>query len=175
MSRVLPSAVATQAYNELGIANPKADELPSIIDKGLQKLYGYQHGNGTWGWFYDDDGSIYLTSYVLFGLTMVEKAGFAVDPMVLERGFNALDSLLDGRMTVGVTAASVIIALQDGVLGVDVKASGPTSYPPPPVMRSMTAGTAPQALAMTITARLCLLPNTFSIANASSCVDGEQR
>ncbi|MEM7537843.1 MAG: MG2 domain-containing protein [Chloroflexota bacterium] len=106
MSRVLPSAVAIQAYNELGIANPKADELPSIIDKGLQKLYGYQHDNGTWGWFYDDDGSIYLTSYVLFGLTMVEQAGFAVDSTVLEMGFNALDSLLDGRMTVGVTAAS---------------------------------------------------------------------
>lgn len=87
MSRVLPSAVAARAYQELGIPNPKADELPDIIEQGLQKLYGFQHDNGSWGWWYDDEGGVYMTSYVLFGLSMVEQAGFHVDDAVLDRGF----------------------------------------------------------------------------------------
>ncbi|MFQ5595548.1 MAG: alpha-2-macroglobulin, partial [Anaerolineae bacterium] len=71
MSRVLPSAVAARAYQELGIPNPKADELPDIIEQGLQKLYGFQHDDGSWGWWYDDEGGVYMTAYVLFGLTQV--------------------------------------------------------------------------------------------------------
>ena len=95
MSRVLPSAVAIQVYNELGLPNPKADEIPAIVKKGLQKLYGYQQYDGGWGWFYDDDSALYLTSYVLLGLTTVQQAGFEVDSSVLSNGFYALDRLLD--------------------------------------------------------------------------------
>ncbi|MEM7536185.1 MAG: MG2 domain-containing protein [Chloroflexota bacterium] len=120
MSRVLPSAVATQAYNDLGLTNPKADELPKIITQGLQKLYGYQHSNGTWGWFYDDDGGLYLTSYVLFGLTMVEQAGFAVDPTVVDNGFAALDRLLLGEI-VAATESGVMARQQENSSG-DIRA-----------------------------------------------------
>ena len=94
MSRVLPSAVAAQAYQQLGIPNPKADELPDIIEQGLRKLYGFQHDNGGWGWWYDDEDNLYLTSYVLFGLTMVEQAGFEVSASVVDAGFNYLDAHL---------------------------------------------------------------------------------
>ncbi|MFQ5856572.1 MAG: MG2 domain-containing protein [Anaerolineae bacterium] len=90
MSRVLPSAVAARAYQDLGIPNPKADELPDIIGQGLQKLYGFQHDDGSWGWWYDDGGGAYMTAYVLFGLTAVEQAGFDVADDVLDRGFSFL-------------------------------------------------------------------------------------
>ena len=94
MSRILPSAVAARTYRELGLPNPKADELPDVINLGLQKIYGFQHGNGGWGWFYDDDDNIYMTAYVLYGLTTVQQAGFEVDAGVLNRGFTLLNSLL---------------------------------------------------------------------------------
>ncbi len=94
MSRVLPSAVAAHTYQQLGIPNPKAAELPEIISQGLTKLYGYQHADGSWGWWYDDDSNSYLTAYVLFGLTMVKEAGFEVNGTVLKNGFTVLDKQL---------------------------------------------------------------------------------
>ena len=96
MSRVLPTAVAARVYHKLGLPNPKAEELPQIIAQGLQRLYGFQHPDGSWGWWYDDEGGVYMTAYVLFGLTMVQEAGFQVDPGVLERGFAFLDGRLSG-------------------------------------------------------------------------------
>lgn len=103
MSRVLPSAVAARTYRELGIPNPKADELPDIIQQGVQRLYGFQHEDGSWGWWYDDSAGTYMTAYVLFGLTMVQQAGFDVESSVLERGFTYLDrhlgSVDDPRIT----------------------------------------------------------------------------
>jgi hypothetical protein len=94
MSRLLPSAVAAKAYADLGIPNPKADELPEMMSQGLQKLYGFQHQDGGWGWFYDDDGAVQMTTYVLFGLVSVQEAGFTVDANVLMRGFTYLDGAL---------------------------------------------------------------------------------
>ncbi|MSP14384.1 MAG: hypothetical protein EXR62_15710 [Chloroflexi bacterium] len=94
MSRMLPSAVAAQAYTRLGIPNPKAQQIPEIMQQGLQKLYGFQQTNGSWGWWYDDEGDIYLSAYVLYGLTMVRQAGYAVDGGVLQRGFDYLDGRL---------------------------------------------------------------------------------
>ena len=94
MSRLLPSVVADQAYRELGLTNPRGAELPEIVATGLQKLYGFQHEDGGWGWFYDDTGGAALTAYVLLGLDAVADAGYAVDAQVVERGFVYLDSVL---------------------------------------------------------------------------------
>ncbi|MEZ4861874.1 MAG: MG2 domain-containing protein [Caldilineaceae bacterium] len=104
MSRVLPSAVAAKVYADLALPNPKADELPAIISQGLQKLYGFQHEDGSWGWFYDDDGGLYLTAYVLFGLTSVQQAGFTVDADVINAGFDYLDSRLNMATDAGAKA-----------------------------------------------------------------------
>lgn len=114
MSRLLPSAVASQAYAELGLPNPKADELPKIVEQGLQKIYGFQHSDGSWGWFYDDDGGAAMTSYVLFGLISVQEAGFTVDSGVISRGFGYLDGALANTSDVGVHAfAQYVKALAD--------------------------------------------------------------
>ncbi|MCE7981390.1 MAG: hypothetical protein DYG89_09380 [Caldilinea sp. CFX5] len=94
MSRLLPSAVAAKAYADLGLPNPKAADLPKIVSQGLQKVYGFQHNDGSWGWFYDDDGGAFLTAYVLFGLISVEDAGYTVDSAVVSRGFSYLDGAL---------------------------------------------------------------------------------
>jgi len=95
MSKVLPNAMVAQAFQKLGIHSEKLEkELPDMVRVGLQKLYGFQHDNGGWGWWYDDDDNVYQTAYVLFGLTMTRQAGFAVDAGVLDRGFSFLNTHL---------------------------------------------------------------------------------
>jgi uncharacterized protein YfaS (alpha-2-macroglobulin family) len=95
MSRVLPNAMVAQAFRKLGIHNDLLEaDLPPMVDLGLQKLYGFQHNDGGWGWWYDDLTDVNQTAYVLFGLAMTEQAGFDVDDSVLQRGAEALHGLL---------------------------------------------------------------------------------
>lgn len=114
MSRMLPTAAAAKVYTQLGIPNPKEDELPKIVTQGLQKLYGYQHNNGSWGWFYDDNPGTYLTSYVLFGLQTIKDAGFEVDEDVLSRGFSYLEQNLSRTESISTQAyALYVLSLAD--------------------------------------------------------------
>jgi alpha-2-macroglobulin len=62
-------SVVGRAFEQLGIQNEALlADLPTMVELGLQKLYGYQHSDGGWGWWYDDSSSTYQTAYVLFGL-----------------------------------------------------------------------------------------------------------
>ena len=116
MSRMLPSAAASKVYATLGIPNPKADDLPEIMSKGVQKLYGYQHGDGSWGWFYDDEPGTYLTSYVLFGLQTVQDAGFEVSESAMANGLNYLQNNV-GNMADKGTQAYAYLVLSQGNRG----------------------------------------------------------
>ena len=95
MSRVLPNAVVSQAFSELGMRSEMLEtDLPSMVSQGLQRLYAFQHEDGGWGWWYDDVTDAYQTAYVLLGLAMTERAGFEVDDGVLSLGAEALRRLL---------------------------------------------------------------------------------
>jgi alpha-2-macroglobulin len=95
MSRVLPNAMVAQAFRKLGIRNEFLEaDLPPMVDLGLQKLYGFQHNDGGWGWWYDDSTDVNQTAYVLLGLAMTEQAGFEVDGGVMDRGAGALQGML---------------------------------------------------------------------------------
>ncbi len=95
MSRVLPNAMVAQAFRKLGIHSDFLEaDLPPMVDLGLQKLYGFQHNDGGWGWWYDDSTDANQTAYVLFGLAMTEQAGFDVDDGVMQRGAEALRAML---------------------------------------------------------------------------------
>ncbi len=87
MSRALPNAVVGRAFYRLGIGNPtmQADLLPKI-NAGLQRLYGFQHNDGGWGWWYDDATDAYQTAWVVFGLATTAEAGHEVDQEVIKRG-----------------------------------------------------------------------------------------
>ncbi len=85
MSRALPNAVVGRALVRLGIEDPTLEaELPKLINDGVQRLYGFQHDNGAWGWWHDDNGHPYQTAWVLFGLATTANAGYEVDPTVME-------------------------------------------------------------------------------------------
>ncbi|MCA9980424.1 MAG: hypothetical protein KDD89_06320, partial [Anaerolineales bacterium] len=87
MSRALPNAVVGRAFNQLGIANPTLTaDLPPKINASIQRLYGFQHNDGGWGWWYDDASDHYQTAWVIFGLINTAEAGYEIDPSVIERG-----------------------------------------------------------------------------------------
>jgi uncharacterized protein YfaS (alpha-2-macroglobulin family) len=74
-------------------------DLPPKINAGLQRLYGFQHNDGGWGWWYDDSSDSYQTAWVVFGLSMIAEAGYEVDPGAIERGVEWLEANLS-RMDV---------------------------------------------------------------------------
>ncbi|MCP4416393.1 MAG: hypothetical protein GY805_07215 [Chloroflexi bacterium] len=95
MSKALPNAVVGRALNQLGVTNPTLQaELPGQINASIQRLYGFQHNDGGWGWWYDDRSHDYQTAWVIFGLAQVAEAGYEIDPTVIGRGVAWLN---DGR------------------------------------------------------------------------------
>lgn len=98
MSKALPNAVVGRALNQLGVTNPTLQaELPAYINASVQRLYGFQHNDGGWGWWFDDATHDYQTAWVIFGLAQVAEAGYEVDSVVIERGAVWLNDNL-GRM-----------------------------------------------------------------------------
>ncbi|MDX1435965.1 MAG: Ig-like domain-containing protein, partial [Anaerolineales bacterium] len=97
MSVALPNAVVGRAFHQLGVGSPTLGaDLPPRINAGLQRLYGYQHNDGGWGWWFDDQTDAYQTAWVVFGLAVTDQAGYAVDEQVIERGVSWLADHLDG-------------------------------------------------------------------------------
>ena len=62
---------------------------------GLDRLCGFQHGDGGWGWWKDDKTDPFMTAYVVDGLTMARRAGYAVNGYALNRGRESVKHLLD--------------------------------------------------------------------------------
>lgn len=95
VSRFLPNVLTYRALRDLGLADPELEaKLPGLVEEGLTRLYLQQHGDGGWGWWYDDDSNPYLTSYVVFALVKAQEAGFAVQPDVIQRGLDFLNGQL---------------------------------------------------------------------------------
>jgi len=96
MSRFLPSLIAARALRRLGVPNAALEKvLPDMVDKGLQRLYGFQHDDGGWGWWKHDKTHPEMTSYVVYGLLTAKEAGFPVDERTLTRGLDCLKSMGD--------------------------------------------------------------------------------
>ena len=94
MSRFLPSTVALRAMKKLELSNEKLErELPSMTSKGLQRLYGFQHSDGGWGWWKHDQTDPFMTAYVVFGLATAKKAGVEVDDEVIAKGSRRLKQM----------------------------------------------------------------------------------
>ena len=91
MSKALPNAVVGRAFHQLGLGNLTLQaDLPPKINASLQRLYGFQHNDGGWGWWFDDATDAYQTAWVVFGLAMTQEAGYEVDSGVIRRGVDWL-------------------------------------------------------------------------------------
>ncbi len=96
MSRAMPNAVLGRASSQLGIGSEEFNaRTKPLIEASIQKLYGLQHSDGGWGWWYDDYSDPYQTAWVLHGLSNIREAGYFIDPQVLENGSTYLGASLD--------------------------------------------------------------------------------
>ena len=93
MSRFLPAVVAARARERAGVAGRLEQDLPAMVELGLQRLYDFQHGDGGWGWWRHDETDRYMTAYVVHGLATARRTGFPVDQGVLADGLDSLGAM----------------------------------------------------------------------------------
>jgi len=69
MSSFLPDLIVAQAVDKLHLKSPiDRATLNDMVRAGLDRLYGFQHDDGGWGWWPNDDSRVFMTAYVVSGL-----------------------------------------------------------------------------------------------------------
>lgn len=66
------------------------DKLDRVIRESLQRLYDFQNASGGWGWWENSPTNVYMSAYVVWGLSLASQSGLDVDRASLERGLNFL-------------------------------------------------------------------------------------
>jgi uncharacterized protein YfaS (alpha-2-macroglobulin family) len=98
MSSFLPDVIVAQAVDKLHIKSPiDRATLNDEVSAGLEKLNGFQHGDGGWGWWPDDPSRVFMTAYVVSGLGQARDAGYKIEGGRLDKGRNWLVSTLAGH------------------------------------------------------------------------------
>jgi alpha-2-macroglobulin len=80
MSSFLPDVIVSQAVDKLHLKSPiDRATLNDEVKAGLERLSSYQHDDGGWGWWPDDQSLVFMTAYVVSGLGQAKDAGFKID------------------------------------------------------------------------------------------------
>ncbi|MFH1777211.1 MAG: alpha-2-macroglobulin family protein [Candidatus Omnitrophota bacterium] len=110
MSRFLPAAICLNTLKDLGLdpdtvmrkifggiepaytekthSKGKQDlnKLNDMIKKGMERLYDFQHSDGSWGWWKEGESDHFMSAYVLWGLSLAHQARVEVKRNIIERG-----------------------------------------------------------------------------------------
>jgi uncharacterized protein YfaS (alpha-2-macroglobulin family) len=98
MSSFLPNVIVTQALQNVQTTSVRdTNDVGKKVRKGMRRLYGFQHADGGWGWWKDDDTSPWMTAYVVDGLVQASHAGYEVDADKLTNARAALRKMLDAN------------------------------------------------------------------------------
>jgi len=93
LSRFLPNLVTYTTLQTFGIDSPDLKaRLDRTLDEGLQHLLTLQNMDGGWGWWQEDESDVYITSYVLFGLSKARDAGITVPEDAIDKARNYISS-----------------------------------------------------------------------------------
>jgi hypothetical protein len=102
MSSFLPNVVVAQALKNIPNARIKQDNnLNAKVQKGIDRLYSYQHDDGGWGWWKDDQTDPFMTAYVVDGLVQAKKAGYEIDQSRIDKAREKMRELLDRNENTG--------------------------------------------------------------------------
>jgi uncharacterized protein YfaS (alpha-2-macroglobulin family) len=100
MSSFLPNIVVSQTLKEFKSTSIRnSNELTKKVEQGRNRLYAFQHEDGGWGWWTDDQSDPFMTAYVIDGLTLAKQAGFQIDEERIARGRERLMSMLASGST----------------------------------------------------------------------------
>jgi hypothetical protein len=96
VSKFYPNVVTYQALKDFGVKDEALEKQLTInISQQIQRLYQLQHGDGGWGMWATGDSFPHTTAYAVLGLDAANKAGFAVDEYVIQRGREYLNQYLE--------------------------------------------------------------------------------
>ncbi|MGB9752685.1 Ig-like domain-containing protein [Roseiflexus castenholzii] len=96
VSSFMPAAVAYRLLQQAGFDDPQLRAtLERSLTVGVQRLSILQKIDGGWGWWSADESDPYLTAYAVQGLVEAQRAGFTVDPAMLDRAMVFLTEALD--------------------------------------------------------------------------------
>ena len=128
MSSFLPNVIVAQALKDIKSATIRGtNDLGTKVQRGMDRLYAFQHGDGGWGWWKDDKSDGFMTAYVIDGLTLASRAGYTVDRARVTNGRDKLMQMIgsgksdDGQVIDPDTRAYMIYALgQSGTVDASV-------------------------------------------------------
>ncbi len=112
LSRFVPATMARKLVKDLNLPPSRVPaNLDDMVLKGLERLYGFQHGDGGWGWWQTDSTNLWMTAYVVYALSLAKGAGVAVDEGALSRGRSYLTGNLGRGLNEPETHAFMTFAL----------------------------------------------------------------
>jgi uncharacterized protein YfaS (alpha-2-macroglobulin family) len=95
MSSFLPNIVVAKAMKDLKLQfTVNTPELEKKIEAGMARLKDFQHADGGWGWWKEDDSQVFMTAYVVSGFGQAREAGYDPGADSLARALNYLHSSL---------------------------------------------------------------------------------
>jgi uncharacterized protein YfaS (alpha-2-macroglobulin family) len=95
MSSFLPDLIVSQAIGKLNLKSPiDKKQLDDMVQAGIERLYSFQHDDGGWGWWPDDQSRVFMTAYVVSGLGQAKDAGRTIDDDKLNKGRTWLQKTL---------------------------------------------------------------------------------
>ena len=75
MSSFLPNVIVAEALKKLNLlARIGQADLDAKVAAGLQRLADYQHDDGGWGWWKEDDSRVFMSAYVVGGLAQASRS-----------------------------------------------------------------------------------------------------
>ena len=120
MSSFLPNVIVSQALKNVQSSSIRTgNDLKKKVERGRNRLYAFQHEDGGWGWWKDDNSDPFMTAYVVEGLTLAKQAGYEVDDDRIARGRLKLEAMLSagtnekGTTLVAETRAFMVYALAE--------------------------------------------------------------
>lgn len=130
MNSFLPDLLVWQIMKERQIEfDWLENELPKMVQKGLTRLYRFQHEDGGWGWWEDDKTNLWMTALVVRGLAEAKRAGFDVSESVLKAGVESLERMLrtNWQEQGGDDVAFALFALSRAGAGMEILRLKPAS------------------------------------------------
>lgn len=112
LSRFVPATIARRAVKDLNLPSTRVPaDLDDMTQKGLERLYDFQHPDGGWGWWQSDTANLWMTSYVVSSLSLAKSAGLDVRADVISRGREFLKGHLGEALNSPETHAYMVYAL----------------------------------------------------------------
>ncbi len=99
MSSFLPNIVVAKAMKDLKLQSTvDTPELEKKIEAGMARLKDFQHADGGWGWWKEDDSQVFMTAYVISGFGQAREAGYDPGADSLARALDYLHSSLSQHL-----------------------------------------------------------------------------